>query len=99
MYVLCRKLQNIRESIMRCNKNQVRDLVDLAKNEERYTNTLHDQLDKDPANHTLLELATLARREAMKARWDEESLICQKPRVKWLKEGDLNTKLFYSMVK
>lgn len=46
----------------------------------------------------------VARRKRLSAKfWEnvnlKESIICQKSIISWLKEGDLNTKLFYSKLK
>lgn len=74
-------------------------MIDSAKNKEKYANSILERLDSEPNNHELRRLAAKDRCEALQARRAEESLIRQKSRVKWLKEGDLNTKFFYSTLK
>ncbi|XP_024976233.1 uncharacterized protein LOC112514134 [Cynara cardunculus var. scolymus] len=61
--------------------------------------TIQVAVDNDPSNEDLsFELGHL-RLAYQKACWDEECAVKQRAKVKWLNEGDSNTKFFHGVIK
>nr|GEV04937.1 putative reverse transcriptase domain-containing protein [Tanacetum cinerariifolium] len=57
------------------------------------------KINKDPCNKKLREDEVNLLVEYIEATQDEEKLLCQKAKVDWLKEGDMNSAYFHKVLK
>ncbi|KAJ9536709.1 hypothetical protein OSB04_un000094 [Centaurea solstitialis] len=75
---------------------------DISKRVEDVRSTLNViqlAVDLDPTNRMIKGELRKARMDYEQARLDEESFYRQRAKVRWLKEGDSNTKFFHNTVK
>lgn len=57
------------------------------------------EVDKNPFNEDVKKKSCLLLQEYCEAVKDEESLLLQKAKIDWLKDGDRNTKFFHKIIK
>lgn len=96
MYKVIQKLKKARKDLLDWNRDQVGNLEDIWKAKSKKALELQEKLDKYPHDLMVHDETLKARKEALSAHGDLESLWRQKSRVLWLKEGDSNTRFFYT---
>ena len=98
MFILARRLKNMKRFLRNMNRvngnvfNKVKALRVELKRVQR-------ELDKEPNNPSLREEEYVFCKAYQEAVRDEASLLRQKTKVQWLKDGDQNTSYFHNVLK
>lgn len=99
LYKVIQKIKITRRKLIQWNKDHVGSVEEVYKVKSQSTSDLLRKLDDDPTNLVLQKATLDGRKEALSAQKDLESFWHQKYRFLWLKEGDQNSKFFYSSIK
>lgn len=75
------------------------NLHDRVKRLRIELNVVQRELEKDPSNVVIREEESVYLKAFNEAVMDEESLLKQRSKVQWLKEGDSNTGYFHRVIK
>ncbi|GJR15370.1 RNA-directed DNA polymerase, eukaryota, reverse transcriptase zinc-binding domain protein [Tanacetum coccineum] len=75
------------------------NLFKKAANLKEKLQEVQGKIDKDPTNKELRDEGVEIFKNYIEAAEDEEKLLMQKAKVKWLKEGDKNTAYFHKVLK
>lgn len=92
------KLKRLKGALKEWNKSVVGNIFYNLKQAEVQVNSLQSHFDASGLDADLLRLNE-AQAHYLRALSDEESYWKQRARVKWLHEGDLNTKFFHATTK
>nr|GEV31126.1 hypothetical protein [Tanacetum cinerariifolium] len=98
MFQLVKKLRNLKVHLKKLawqNGNlfeKVEKIIDNLKNIQR-------DIDKDPYNKALRKEEVAILKEYMTAMEDEEKILFQKSKIKWLSLGDINNSFFHKTLK
>ena len=94
-YVLKEKFKRLKHTIKRWNKEQYGDNFKKVQNLEVELN----KLEEDTMNRQLTDQEVCKRKQLQESLWiaaqAHESLLRQKSRSRWIKEGDCNTRYFH----
>ncbi|KAF8037236.1 hypothetical protein BT93_B0217 [Corymbia citriodora subsp. variegata] len=91
MYRLYSRLKAVKILLEQMNKDVFSDLSTRVAVARGALKTTQDAFRLDPLNVDLAEMEKTQLKQFYELRSQEESFFCQKSRIRWLKEGDLNT--------
>ncbi|GKD06874.1 RNA-directed DNA polymerase, eukaryota, reverse transcriptase zinc-binding domain protein [Tanacetum coccineum] len=98
MYKLVKKLKSLKPHLNKLNWSNG-NLFKKAANLKEKLQEVQGKIDKDPTNKELRDEGVEIFKNYIEAAEDEEKLLMQKAKVKWLKEGDKNTAYFHKVLK
>lgn len=98
MFILAKRLKNMKRHLRNMNRSNgnVFSKVKMLRVELK---RVQQSLDKDPNNCSLREEEIIYCKAYKEAVMDEESLLRQKTKIQWLKDGDHNTSYFHNLLK
>ncbi|KAK1311789.1 hypothetical protein QJS10_CPA07g00486 [Acorus calamus] len=99
LYVLVKKLQNLKGILKSWNRDYFGNIQDELAFSWRKLDRIQVTSLLDPLNDELILQERLAKLEYLEVLKREEAHLRQKSRQLWLKEGDSNSKFFYSSMK
>ncbi|XP_071928018.1 uncharacterized protein [Coffea arabica] len=98
MRALCSKLLATRKAIQTWNKEHFGNVIDNVRSAEMAVQRAEEVVDQDDSEECQIELKK-AQAELRYALSIEEQFWRQKARVKWLRQGDTNSKYFHAIVR
>ncbi|VFQ84578.1 unnamed protein product [Cuscuta campestris] len=98
MKCLFHKLSHLKSKIASWNKEQFGNIFDLLKEAEEEASTAEINYEREPTEANR-EIVNLKKAQLLQVGNLEHSYWKQKCNLKWLKEGDANTKFFHNLVK
>ncbi|GKE17864.1 RNA-directed DNA polymerase, eukaryota, reverse transcriptase zinc-binding domain protein [Tanacetum coccineum] len=98
MFILTKKLKALKHTLNNLNWG-FENLVEKVKTLKTSVKDIQTATDADPYNKSLREKECNMLKEYMKDVSDEEKLLFQKSKVKWLNYGDKNNAFFYKVLK
>lgn len=98
MGILCRKLKQVKQALIVFNKRNgnVHSNVDIARQDLSH---IQEQVERNPTDTGIRNSETDAKKKLGESLIQEESLLHQKSRVKWLSLGDRNNGFFFNQVR
>ncbi|KAH0709768.1 hypothetical protein KY284_011195 [Solanum tuberosum] len=96
MWSLHQKLKALSKELSKWSKECIGNVIDKVMALEHEINHLEDLYDIDDSDHNR---EALHRTQAKYIKWlkQEDSILRQKSRLKWITEGDTNSKYFHSV--
>ncbi|GJZ85565.1 RNA-directed DNA polymerase, eukaryota, reverse transcriptase zinc-binding domain protein [Tanacetum coccineum] len=98
MFKLVKRLKAMKKHMRRFNR-QNGNVFEKVKFLQTKLARVQECLDKDPFNSLLREEEMIYASAYREAAIDEERLLKQKTKIKWLKEGDSNSSYFHNVIK
>lgn len=98
MFDLCRRLKNLKIQLKALNRQAFSDISRRTGKVRGDLKAVQDALVLDPTNVELSNRERILLQTFSTLRLNEESFYCQKSRIRWLKEGDLNMSFFHHSV-
>nr|XP_009767960.1 PREDICTED: uncharacterized protein LOC104219026 [Nicotiana sylvestris] len=99
MYELVGKLHRIKHTLQQLNKDKFNELERKADEAMMRLQKCQGNIQKDPYNTVLIEEEKELSQECSSWCKAREQYLRQKSKIQWLKQGDMNTKFFHSMMK
>lgn len=98
MYKVIQKMKMLKHKLSHLSwKNgNVYDRLNMLREKVK---TAQAEVDKNPFCEEMKKQSCMILQEYSEAVRDEESLLIQKAEVEWLKEGDINTKIFHKIIR
>ncbi|XP_019266559.1 PREDICTED: uncharacterized protein LOC109243992 [Nicotiana attenuata] len=99
MYELVGKLHRIKHTLQQLNKDKFNEVERKADEAMMRLQNCQENIQKDPYNTVLIEEEMNLSQECRSWCKAREQYLRQKSKIQWLKQGDMNTKNFHSMMK
>ena len=97
-YVLKQKIKALKVSIKEWNKNHYGDTFSKFNKIEADLNKMEEESDDRLLSQQELEVRRQLQQQLWEAAQAHESLLTQKARAKWIKQGDCNTRFFHLLI-
>nr|GEX98194.1 hypothetical protein [Tanacetum cinerariifolium] len=98
MYRVVQKLKNLKRKLKQLSWKNGNVVLRAEKLREKVRES-HKEVDMFPHDENVKENSCRILKEYYKAMKEENSLLCQKSKVEWLREGDRNTTCFHKTIK
>ncbi|GJS99851.1 RNA-directed DNA polymerase, eukaryota, reverse transcriptase zinc-binding domain protein [Tanacetum coccineum] len=98
MYKVVKKLKDLKFHLNKLGWNKGNLFKRVNELRVRLQN-VQTQIDKDPHNGQLRNMGVSLLEEFLEAEADEEKFLFQQAKIKWLSEGDRNSKFFHKVLK
>ncbi|XP_056162531.1 uncharacterized protein LOC130136281 [Syzygium oleosum] len=98
MFQVCCKLKALKAQLKLLNRSSFSEISTRTEQARSDLFLVQSALDLNPFNQSLLEREVELQRTFSDLRLQEESFYRQKSRIRWIKEGDMNTKFFHHHV-
>lgn len=98
MYKVIQKMKMLKHKLnyMSWKNGNVHNRVNVMREKIKIA---QEEVDKNPLCEKTKKLSCILLQEYCEAMRDEESLLMQKAKVEWMKDGDRNTKFFHKIIK